>query len=357
MHAISSAQCTQMSGYTHMRRFAGVWAGRTWPANERCRTSPRNVSMSSHDPHNNDPGEKPRSSQSTSPLPAAASAAATKLLPPQHTSAAAAAAVATAANTPRACPGRLPRARRIAPRTPQRSGANGAALLALLASPTPVCPACAVWRAQERRRAAARARCTLCLDLPPHAQARAGAFDPIKEARPWLNVTSRGCEPGRHSVPHVAPAAPPSPGPAGRGEGLGWVGAAWRRDGRPARTRQPRRARAHRGPRPVPHGGRRRRRAYVARKGKRGGGALPAAALRSRGSAVLSAGRWMEGRRRKAAAAAGALPQLCACAPWAGACARSAADALGACSADALAYTQLAATLQTVSTIRTSSRA
>lgn len=166
-----------------------------------------------------------------------------------------------------------------------------------------------------------------------------------------------GCEPGRHSVPHVAPAAPPSPGPAGRGEGLGWVGAARRRDGRPARTRQPRRARAHRRPRPVPHGGRRRRRAYVARKGKRGGGALPAAALRSRGSAVLSAGRWMEGRRRKAAAAAGALPQLCACAPWAGACARSAADALGACSADALAYTQLAATLQTVSTIRTSSRA
>lgn len=87
------------------------------------------------------------------------------------------------------------------------------------------------------------------------------------------------------------------------------------------------------------------------------GGALPAAAPRSRGSTVLSAGRWIEGRRRKAAAAAGALPQLCACAPWAGACARSAADALGACSADALAYTQLAATLQTVSTIRTSSRA
>lgn len=51
--------------------------------------------------------------------------------------------------------------------------------------------------------------------------------------------TSRcaGCEPGRHSVPHVAPAAPPSPGPAGRGEGLGWVGAARRRDGRPARSR------------------------------------------------------------------------------------------------------------------------
>ena len=178
MQAMSSAQCTQMSRYTHMRCFADVWAGRTWPANERCRTSPRNVSISSHDPHNNDPGEKPRSSQSTSPLPAAASAAATKLLPPQHTSAAAAAAVATAANTPRACPGRLPRARRIAPRTPQRSGANGAALLALLASPTPVCPACAVWRAQERRWAAARARRTLCLDRPPHAQVRAGAFDP-----------------------------------------------------------------------------------------------------------------------------------------------------------------------------------
>ena len=149
-----------------------------------------------------------------------------------------------------------------------------------------------------------------------------------------------------------------SRGPAGRGEGLGWVWAARRRDGRPARTRQPRRARAHRGPRPVPHGGRRGRRAYVARKGKRGGGgrcrrqrcARTAVRCGAQGGGSRGDGDRLLGRR--------ALCRNCVLARRGPALALAPLPMRWALAVlTPFAYTQLAATLQTVSTIRTSSRA
>ena len=168
-----------------------------------------------------------------------------------------------------------------------------------------------------------------------------------------LHQDVQGASPGGtpcHTAPRRLPLRP-SGKRGGAGVGWGRVEARWAacaNSPAPARSRSPRAS-------ACTSWRRRRAAGVVARKEKEGRGRCRERALRARQCGVER--REVDGgRRRKAAAAAGALPH-CVLARRGPALALAPLPMRWALAVLAAARTPLAATLQTVSTIRTSSRA